>query len=398
MRFLAALWAALLLPATIASATAHASPGECATCHPRARVLWSDGVHAKEGIPCIGCHLGNAEATDADTGHRAMRRFEHGGEIAETCGGCHRQAPLMQPYNLATDQLALYRESAHGRSRLAGNGPAPVCTDCHQNHYVLSATDPASPAFPANLTETCGGCHADETLAEEHDLDPGVIHSFAQSPHGRALLEPLTRRGPSCANCHDAHGAAIPRNANVDEICGGCHAATRARLRSGSHRGLLLREDLAGCASCHPLHNGQRAAALDQICSNCHAEGSSQIALGSELAKLRRDAREEVARAKQAVLRAQRIPLAVRDHEGVVSEAHGYLMEAGTELHGFQREPVEDLTRAASSMALGVQREIELSLEHKSAGLALVAVWLYTAITLAILSHLRRRAVRRGPP
>jgi predicted CXXCH cytochrome family protein len=389
---------ALLLLATMAYAGEHANPGECATCHPKARVLWAGGVHAKEGIPCVGCHEGNAETLDADAGHRAMRWFEEPTEIAAVCGGCHAEVSRMRPYNLAVDQLALYNESAHGKARLGGDPQAPVCTDCHQNHQVLAATDPASPAFPANLTLTCGGCHADEVLAGECDLDIEVVHSFTTSPHGQALLEQDSRTGPSCAICHDSHGAAVPRNADVDKICGGCHAETRERLRSGNHKGLLERGDLAGCASCHSVHAGQQAAPLSEICAGCHEQGSLQIALGSDLAKLLGDAKDELAKARQAVLRAQRIPLAVRDHEGTLSEGYDYMRAAGIQLHAFEREPIEDLTRAASSLARGVRREIDSELERKPAGLALMIIWFYTAITIGILAHYRRRALHRGSP
>lgn len=389
---------ALLLLATAAHGQHDAVPGECATCHPRARVLWAEGVHAQEGIACVDCHRGNPAILEADAGHLAMRWFEQPGEIAAVCGGCHAEVGRMRPYNLAVDQLALYRESAHGRARLAGDERAPVCTDCHGNHRVLAASDSTSPAFPANLASTCGSCHSDELVTRDDDLDAEVVHGFTASTHGRALLEEGSGSGPSCAICHDTHGAAVPRNADVDEICGGCHFEIREQLRSGDHRALLAKSDLAGCASCHSVHSGQQAAPLDRICADCHAQGSSQIALGLELAVLFRDAEDEIAKARQAVLRAQRVPLEVRDHEGTVSEASQYLRQAGAQLHAFQRQPIEDLTRAASSLAIGVQRDIDNRLERKSRGSWLVAVWLYAGVSLGVLAHYRRRAVHEGQP
>jgi hypothetical protein len=34
-----------------------------------------------------------------------------------------------------------------------------TCSDCHGEHGVLSASDPASPVNKANIVETCRQCH-----------------------------------------------------------------------------------------------------------------------------------------------------------------------------------------------------------------------------------------------
>ena len=43
---------ALALPAAPLGANGINDPGECAPCHPAARVQWRGGVHAAEGMVC----------------------------------------------------------------------------------------------------------------------------------------------------------------------------------------------------------------------------------------------------------------------------------------------------------------------------------------------------------
>src|SRR5215468_8056883 len=76
-------------------------------------------VHAKTGLSCAGCHGGDP----ADDGLTAMD-VEKGfaGKLApdripDLCGRCHADETFMRRFNpqLATDQLAQYRTSMHGR-------------------------------------------------------------------------------------------------------------------------------------------------------------------------------------------------------------------------------------------------------------------------------------------
>ncbi len=368
-------------------------PGECATCHPAAEVRWRGGVHAREGMVCADCHQGDPTAEEAAAGHAGMRWFERSAEIIATCGGCHADVPSMWPYKLSVDQLALYEHSAHGRARAAGDERAPVCVDCHENHRVLDVADPASPAFAANLPRTCGRCHADLQLTAARGIASDVVEGFLETAHARALAEGA---GPSCSRCHDGHGAAVPPGVHVDEICGGCHADTRASLRAGSHHPLLERTHLAGCAACHPVHGGLAARSLDSICADCHPAGSDQVALGVGLERLLRQAEEEVARAELALFRARRVPLDSRDHEALVDDARQYLRQAGAELHAFQREPIEELARASRSISARVHLEIEERLDHRSSYTELVLLWFYAAVTIGVLARFRWRALRRG--
>ena len=386
----------LSLLAAVPLAAETPEPGECATCHPAARVQWQSGVHAREGMVCGDCHGGDSSALEADPGHLEMRWFEEPAEIVAVCGGCHAEVARMRPYNLAVDQQVLYEQSVHGRARLAGDEQAPVCVDCHRNHRVLRAIDPASPVFNANLPRTCGSCHADLDLTEEREIDACVVDGFNGSPHGRALVRHSQTPGPSCASCHDGHGAAVPLNAHVDEICGGCHEQIRARLRSGSHAKLLRRQDLAGCASCHRVHAGLEASPPNAICIDCHEAGSDQVALGVDIEQLLREAKEEVAAAELALFKAHRVPLNMRDHEALVSDAREYLRRAGAELHSFQREPIEELARASRSVAFKVHEEINQRVERKSARTLLYFTWFYAAVTLGVLGRFRWRALHRS--
>jgi predicted CXXCH cytochrome family protein len=324
-----------------------------------------------------------------------MRWFEQSAEIVETCGGCHADVPSMRPYNLPVDQLALYEYSAHGLARASGAELAPVCVDCHENHHVLDVANPASPASAANLPRTCGRCHADVELMTGLGTEPGVVPGFSRTAHARALDDGA---GPSCARCHDGHGAVVPLAVEVDEVCGGCHEETRTSLHAGSHRPLLDRPDLAGCASCHPVHSGLAPRSLDAICGDCHPVDSDQVALGVDLQLLLRDAEEEIARAEASLSSARRVPLDTRDHEALVDDARGYLRQARAELHTFEHEPIVELARASRSISSRVHEEIDQRLARRPAYTELLILWFYAAVTCGVLARFRWRALRRGQP
>jgi hypothetical protein len=138
--------------------------------------------------------------------------------IAATCGGCHQNV------------LAVYKESIHGNASAHGIKESPVCTDCHGEHTIRSASDPASMVYRGAVTKTCSGCHESERLVAKFGLPSGRLKSFMDTYHGLA-----SKRGDmrvaNCGSCHGWHDV-LPHTdtrsaihpTNLSNTCG---AATR---------------------------------------------------------------------------------------------------------------------------------------------------------------------------
>jgi len=67
----------------------------------------------------------------------------------------------------------LLKESFHSRALKYGDERVATCSDCHENHDVRVATDPASSVNQANLPKTCGQCH---TTNYSERIAQGLVH------------------------------------------------------------------------------------------------------------------------------------------------------------------------------------------------------------------------------
>lgn len=123
--------------------------------------------------------------------------------IPGTCARCHADPKLMAKYNLRTDQLAQFTESAHGVALFQKQDfAAPTCVSCHGAHSAL-------PPKRAELATVCGNCHQ------------LVATTFNTGPHGAA-----TRTGQlkGCLGCHTNHGTQRVPDDSIAGTCDGCHA------------------------------------------------------------------------------------------------------------------------------------------------------------------------------
>jgi len=207
-------------------------PATCGTCHsdpefvakfdiPRIQPIeaYSASVHAqlvREGLPgpsCGDCHASHGIFPGYDPRSTVNHR-----RVPETCGTCHEEI------------AQAYADSVHGVAAIRGIPEAPVCTDCHGEHRIVSPSTDASPAYATNLPKmTCGRCHADLTLAVKFGLDTDKVANYEDSYHGLA-----SRSGrvtvANCASCHGVHDilpSSDPRShinpANLPDTCGQCH-------------------------------------------------------------------------------------------------------------------------------------------------------------------------------
>lgn len=175
---------------------------------------------------------GNTDAptcTDCHDAHIILRRTDarssvHPTNIPATCARCHEDAAMMQKYGLPTDQLALYREGAHGVAVFDdGNFAAPTCIGCHGSHSAL-------PPKATEISTVCDRCHV--LLGTE----------FHDSPHGVAA-----RRGeiPGCLACHENHGTQVAAPEEITAMCTGCHApdSPEAAVGVGIQTEVMLARD-----------------------------------------------------------------------------------------------------------------------------------------------------------
>ncbi len=207
------------------------SPVECSDCHrvdnqvgaPQLKTYreYERSVHGKlvaEGSDraprCQNCHGDHDILRPADNSSHVNKLH-----IAGTCGECHAEA------------AEAYNSSVHGKSLIAGNLEAPVCTDCHGEHLILGADDPGSNVARDQVVEVCSVCHEDITKMKRFGLQSNSVASYRESYHGVAYKFG-SKATATCTVCHGHHdilGREDPTSrihpTNVPGTCGqsGCH-------------------------------------------------------------------------------------------------------------------------------------------------------------------------------
>jgi predicted CXXCH cytochrome family protein len=385
-----------MIASVLLLALAAAPVNLCSLCHSDVRVQFERGVHHREGIACASCHGGNPAATTVAEAHRGdFRGVPRRRDIPALCASCHDDVRRMRPYNLSTDQFALYRTSQHGILLAKGDEKVAVCTDCHGVHEIRAHTDPESSVFLKNIPKTCGRCHGDAALIARYRLPGNAYADYSESVHGHAFLEPGNTTAPDCSRCHGAHGATPPGVGDIDKVCGQCHATARAYFIEGPHKRAMDAAGLPECASCHDHHRVLHAdlGLLDSVCSNCHAKDSKEAEVATSMKTLFTQASEELDRARAMVDRAAAIPLYVQDDRARLEEAHTALLEASPVMHSLSVTHVEQLTNRSRSIANEVELEISGKLEQRKwRRVGLLVFWFYLLLTVAVLLRFRHRA------
>ena len=149
-------------------------PATCGKCHEGIAHQFGSGIHAamlkngNDGAPaCQTCHTAHA-IQHADNPEWQLT-------VVNQCGTCH------------IDKLKTYRDTFHGQITSLGFRAVASCADCHGNHQILPASDPASPIAKGNLVKTCGRCHANASAnfvkfdphADKHDSERNAVLYYA---------------------------------------------------------------------------------------------------------------------------------------------------------------------------------------------------------------------------
>ena len=237
-----------ILPSAVKRSMTHPInlPQTCGTCHENLDLttkyeilidhpieIYQTSVHGQAtrgGIyvaaSCNDCHSTNG------TAHRILAPgFQDSSinhfNIPFTCGKCHK--------GIESD----FWEGIHGRLVARGETDAPVCTDCHGEHGILSPDDPRSPVSRSRVAEmTCSPCHESAVLNAKYGLKTKRLTTFIDSYHGLKSRAGDTHVA-NCASCHGVHRI-LPSSdptstvhpSNLQHTCGECHPNISEKMAS----------------------------------------------------------------------------------------------------------------------------------------------------------------------
>jgi len=243
---------------------------DCSKCHADPASTLATSVHkSKADHPCTSCH-GSAHEIFPKTDSRSA---VYPLNVPKTCGQCHGTNGMAAKHGLDT-VFPKYMDSIHGFA-LSKEGllVAANCQSCHGSHGILSRKDPASPTNKANVSKTCGACHAK------------IADDYMGGAHGHALAKG-DMKAPVCTDCHTAHQILQPTESafrmQSTPICGSCHKDKLSTYRDTFHSQLGLLGgyvETARCWDCHGAHkilptanpeSPVNQANLVKTCGRCH--------------------------------------------------------------------------------------------------------------------------------
>jgi hypothetical protein len=150
----------------------------CGHCHAGIERDYLQGVHGRDylkgikDVPvCTDCHSEHdiRQPQDAESTVYPTR-------VAQVCSRCHDDEALSRRYGFVTSRLKSYYNSFHGTASRFGETRVANCASCHGFHNIRPSDDPQSSVNPANLSRTCGRCHA----GASRNFSRGKIHVVSQ--------------------------------------------------------------------------------------------------------------------------------------------------------------------------------------------------------------------------
>lgn len=255
----------LFVIATNLTASAHRT-NACVSCHVTVTAEHPDDHAVIPAVNCSACHQRQSLTYGASVHGRATAQGDTSAPSCQDCHGTHAVKPPISPQSplhftrqAATcgechpDAAADYAASIHGKALAAGVRDAPTCTDCHQEHDILSLSHTTSRKISE---EVCSRCHASERLNTKYRLPADRVRTFFDSYHGLASQYGSTRAA-NCGSCHGYHkvlpstdAASSIHASNLVDTCGKCHpGATERFALSKIHvdlSGSLRRDDAIG--------------------------------------------------------------------------------------------------------------------------------------------------------
>lgn len=283
---------------------------------------------ATDVAECVSCHGSHGMLAAGDP-----RAPVYPTRTADTCGSCHADPEHMAPYDLPTDQLALYRESVHGTALYQdGDLSAPTCNTCHGNHG-------ASPPGLSSVSLVCGNCHAIQR------------RFFAESPHRQAFAD---LGEAECETCH------------------------------GNHEVQPVTDDLLGVSE-------------GQICGDCHFDDEEAYAIAKTLRHDIEDLKARIAQARTTVEGAAVAGMEVSEAELILIDANQALVQARNTVHAVSVDALREQTdegRRLADQALEIGVAALGELQFRQRGLA-VSVFFILLIVIGL--YLKIQQIERPP-
>jgi hypothetical protein len=197
------LWVAVIFVVWLCGGIAFASL-DCGQCHRQGAKGSTRQITIEEFqgsvhgpiITCQDCHTGIQDET-----HAVVK-----GSGKVDCGGCHVQ------------------KNNHGASSPLGQ--RPQCFSCHTIHAIRKKDDPRASIYPANLKNTCKGCHPSECGERDY---LSLLPSLKIASHPKQDLSQRYSKD-NCLGCHQGHGAHGDTTVLNHQTCYLCHFSQAGRL------------------------------------------------------------------------------------------------------------------------------------------------------------------------
>jgi len=267
----------------------------CGQCHDDMAEEYLQGIHGQsraagdaEAPSCADCHGKHNILPSSDENSMTYSINQ-----PKTCGKCHQKGGVGETHDIpVSEPYEMFEQGIHGQLLTEGIESAASCASCHESHRLLPMSNLNSPINRANITSTCGQCHAD------------IQEEFENSAHGKAVTMGVAE-APTCITCHGEHKIMSSTNPEAptcparvsEETCSPCHGMMKLNERYGllpdristymaSYHGLARHQGskvAANCVSCHGVHDILPAddpnssinpANLTQTCGNCHPNAS----------------------------------------------------------------------------------------------------------------------------
>lgn len=250
----------------------------CADCHGRHKVSWVghprqvcgtchqdilndflasrhwDAEQDQGEVTCVSCHSPHFKTEKTQYTPHQWRMH-----LVESCHQCHEA------------EVANYTDSRHFQELADGNLKAPICSDCHARHRVLSPRDPNSLVSVARLDLTCTRCHI----------------GYEASIH--RLMEGDDPRLATCVACHTGHTTDMTTahsfifETGLADICLRCHeqelVAEPQEAHMGIHQERIVQAaagEAVNCGQCHQYHfntpEHPAFTGIKRACGECHPE------------------------------------------------------------------------------------------------------------------------------
>jgi len=365
--------------------------------------LFSQDIHFQVGYTCADCHGGDPttddydEAKNEDMGYIGIPEQT---DIPELCGNCHSDPSTMIQFNpnIPVDQTAKYWTSQHGESLKKGNTQVATCTSCHGVHGILSHSDSRSRVYPGNVAAMCTECHGFKPLMDQFDLPIDVYDDYAESVHGKAVLERGDFSAPTCNDCHGNHGAKPPDVVSVKMVCGKCHVNNFDLFRRTKMSQVFEMRDLHACEVCHNnhrvLHPTDDKVSVEEggVCIKCHRPGDEGYTQSQSI-------QSTLVGLKQAILQSQHV-IADAENKGMdvtdvlfdIQSAIDVLIRSRTMIHTFDAKEVENTAEPGMNLTSDALRKgQEAIVEYKNRRVWLgISMFFITFLSVILYVYIRK--------